>query len=394
MSGAGRTDTRPLGLGPAGPGQGGVRVEPVGQPPGLRGERAVAECLESVEAGRVAGQPLVDGGPVLTGEAGGLPDQQRGPPLRDPTGGERGQRVGHLVDQRLRESEVPAAGDRGLPAGQRHLGGHPTTLLAGRQPQVRGGVVVPRRPGRPPPAPAPRPRRPSAAPAPGAARPAPHPTPNGPGDPAPPPSPRPPGSRSRCRTWCRTCVRFYPSRPTVSAGSADLWTSADGEVSTGSTTGSLLDHRWTGSTTDWLGLEGCGRPRWLRGLDGLDHRWTGLTRPGWTPAAYHAYPERCAGVCWSLRRSSLSLAISSPDGDPRGTRTVGTHTRVVKPGFSRVRTTPHPPKDPFPYDDHPQLSRTRRRSRSTTSGPKRTSSPPSTRPSSTSTTATSSRAPS
>jgi len=63
-----------------------------------------------------------------------------------------------------------------------------------------------------------------------------------------------------------------------------------------------LDHRLAGPGGLWTSAVAERSRRARPPMDGLDHRWTGLTRPGWTPAAYHAYPERCAGVCWSLRR--------------------------------------------------------------------------------------------
>ncbi len=100
-----------------------MRVGPVGGGPGLRLGVAVAHA---VEAGAEVG---VDRGPALDAQARGLPGEDGGSPLGGLAAFERGEGVGHLVDQCLRETEQARSAVGGLPAGEGDLGADATTSL-------------------------------------------------------------------------------------------------------------------------------------------------------------------------------------------------------------------------------------------------------------------------
>ena len=75
-------------------------VEPAGQRLRSRLDLTVSQ------RGEVGGQRGIDGGPVLTAEAGGLSTDDRRPPLTHRAGLEVGHGAGHLVDHRLGKAEM------------------------------------------------------------------------------------------------------------------------------------------------------------------------------------------------------------------------------------------------------------------------------------------------
>jgi len=97
-----------------------LRVETVRDGLGGGGQPGVAHALQRR---RVAAQFGVQGAPVPDTEA--RPHDQRRPPLRQQARRQGGQRVGHLVHQRLGEPQVP------VPAGESRLASatSPATLL-------------------------------------------------------------------------------------------------------------------------------------------------------------------------------------------------------------------------------------------------------------------------
>jgi hypothetical protein len=86
------------------------------------------------------GQLGVGPGAVGAGQAGGLADQQGGPPLADLSAGQGGQGVRHLREQGPGQAEVSAAVVGAVAAGERDLRGDPGADLAGRHP---GGLLGP-----------------------------------------------------------------------------------------------------------------------------------------------------------------------------------------------------------------------------------------------------------
>jgi hypothetical protein len=111
-----------------GAGQIGVRIEPVGDPAGPGLDLAVTEPTE------LTGQLGVGPPSILLGQAGGLTYDKRGPPLADLAGSQRGQGGGHLVHERLRQTQQPRAPVRRLTASQGDLCPDAPADLLGRHP--------------------------------------------------------------------------------------------------------------------------------------------------------------------------------------------------------------------------------------------------------------------
>ena len=142
----------PFAVRPGGPVGEGVRVEPVADPAGLGGGLPVAQGTDPAGPG---GELGVHPGPVRAGQAGGLPGDQGGPPLRGLPGAQRGQGVRQLPDQRAGQAQVPGAPDRAVAPGQpdlrrdagtdpplrqprRPLGGPLGGVQGDRDPRLRG----------------------------------------------------------------------------------------------------------------------------------------------------------------------------------------------------------------------------------------------------------------
>ena len=123
----------PFGGGVAGPLRDRARVPPVGGGPG-RGDDAPVPG--AVEGPGVGGEFLVDGGPVLRGQARGFPDEQGGAPFVELPGLQRGESVRHLGDQGLGQAQEPAALGGGFAPGEGDLRGDPGAELGRGHPGV------------------------------------------------------------------------------------------------------------------------------------------------------------------------------------------------------------------------------------------------------------------
>ena len=116
----------PVGAGLRGPLDHRRRVEPDGEGLGPRLD------LPVTQRGQVIGEGGIDRGAVLHAQARRLTAHDRGAPLADPASGQVTHRVRQLVDQRLRQPEVPRATRRRLPPGERDLRGDPPPAVPGR----------------------------------------------------------------------------------------------------------------------------------------------------------------------------------------------------------------------------------------------------------------------
>ena len=101
----------------------------------------------AVEGPGVGREFLVDGGPVLRGQAGGFPDEEGGAPFVELPGLQRRESVRHLRNQGLRQAQEPAALGRGFAPGEGDLRadpgpefgrGHPGVGLFAALEQVKG----------------------------------------------------------------------------------------------------------------------------------------------------------------------------------------------------------------------------------------------------------------
>ena len=89
---------------------------------------------DPVQCDWVRTQPAVHDAPIRGRQARSLPHQQCGAPFVQPTRPQQGQGVRHLVHQRLRESEMPAAAVRGFSARKRNLRPDAPGPLGSREP--------------------------------------------------------------------------------------------------------------------------------------------------------------------------------------------------------------------------------------------------------------------
>ncbi|MCP3422422.1 hypothetical protein NCI01_11490 [Nocardioides sp. STR3] len=121
-----------LGLGLAAPSHLCGRVEPGALVLCGRDDLTIAHRLELVVVGS---ERLVDEQPVLEGETGGLPRDQRGPPLGDSTGPPGGPRVGELATHDPRQPEVALAAVGRLPPREGDLRGDTLAAPGGRDAQ-------------------------------------------------------------------------------------------------------------------------------------------------------------------------------------------------------------------------------------------------------------------
>ena len=95
------------------------------------------------QRGQVLRESGVDRAPVVRVQAGGLPGDDGGSPLADPTVAQVLPGVGQLVGQGLGQAQVPRPARRGLPPGQGDLSANPAAPLTGRHP--RRGLDLPLR---------------------------------------------------------------------------------------------------------------------------------------------------------------------------------------------------------------------------------------------------------
>ena len=145
----------PAGWSPCGP----PRPSPPGPPPPAHpAGAAISLAAAAIRASPIPSSLLTSAHssaskhpPILDGQAGRLPHDQRRAPLRERPALQRGQGVRHLVHQRLGQPQVPAAARRGIPPRQRHLAGHPAAPLPRRHPGRRliGSPPLIQRRGRP-----------------------------------------------------------------------------------------------------------------------------------------------------------------------------------------------------------------------------------------------------
>ena len=115
-----------VGLGATTPRHIRLRVEPVGLLLAQRRERPLAQPLEAVA---VTCHHVIQGGAVVSSEAGGLPGDQRGFPLRDAPFAPGRPCVRQLGRDDPGQSEVPLTSVRRLASRERDLRGHPAALL-------------------------------------------------------------------------------------------------------------------------------------------------------------------------------------------------------------------------------------------------------------------------